>query len=201
MPTLWLQGPAFLHENEDSWPPDLPWTTVKEEIRTAKVLHVALQPPSAPIDWSTRSIRAQYVPSLVQLGGDFRRWIMDVQAEAFAAEIDRLKRGKAVKSTSRLLPFNPLLDENGLLRAGGRIEKSRLPYGTKHPVILPGRNSFVVQIVRAFHEHLKHMSTDLTLAQIRHHFWVLQGRQAIKDVKRACVGSRARQGVAGPSSS
>ncbi len=39
IPSWWLDGPAFLYEEEPAWPEDLPWMAAKEELR---VVHVHL---------------------------------------------------------------------------------------------------------------------------------------------------------------
>jgi hypothetical protein len=36
IPPVWLNGPVFLFQSEDHWPPDLPWMAVKEEIRPSR---------------------------------------------------------------------------------------------------------------------------------------------------------------------
>ena len=36
IPSIWLDGPSFLHQSEDHWPPDLPWMAVNEEIRSSR---------------------------------------------------------------------------------------------------------------------------------------------------------------------
>ena len=36
IPSIWLDGPSFLHQSEHHWPPDLPWMAVNEEIRSSR---------------------------------------------------------------------------------------------------------------------------------------------------------------------
>ena len=75
--------------------------------------------------------------------------LKEVQRTAFADEITRLSSkggsGKC-KKNSPLLKLNPFLDDRGLLRVGGRVEKSSLPFEIKHPVILP-RSSHVTNLM------------------------------------------------------
>ena len=55
-----------------------------------------------------------------------------------------------IKKSSRLYQLDPVLEQNGLLRVGGRLGKSRMfPDGFKHPVILP-KKSFLVDLVIRF---------------------------------------------------
>ncbi|GFV34267.1 integrase catalytic domain-containing protein [Trichonephila clavipes] len=53
----------------------------------------------------------------------------------FKAEIDALKKGKGVSKTSKLKALDPFLDENSLLRVGGRLSNADLPFEAKHQII------------------------------------------------------------------
>lgn len=44
---------------------------------------------------------------------------------------------KILGSRSHFISLSPLLDENGLLRVGGKLYNSNLAYETKHPILLP----------------------------------------------------------------
>jgi len=79
------------------------------------------------------------------------------QNEAFPDEIKRLKsvnteaqvadrntvkdRNQAVKRSNLLYKLDPFLDENGVLRVGGRIRLSSLPCDVRHPIILPKKRA------------------------------------------------------------
>ncbi|GFW80732.1 integrase catalytic domain-containing protein [Trichonephila clavipes] len=57
------------------------------------------------------------------------------QLSEFKAEIDALKNGKGVSKTSNLKALDPFLDENSLLRVGGRLSIADLPFEAKHQII------------------------------------------------------------------
>ncbi|GFV51652.1 integrase catalytic domain-containing protein [Trichonephila clavipes] len=59
------------------------------------------------------------------------------QLSEFKAEIDALKKGKGVSKTSKLKALDPFLDENSLLRVGGRLCNADLPFEAKHQIIIP----------------------------------------------------------------
>ena len=42
-----------------------------------------------------------------------------------------------MKKTSSLFRLDPFLDEDGILRVGGRIKRANVPLQVKHPVIIP----------------------------------------------------------------
>ncbi|GFX27442.1 integrase catalytic domain-containing protein [Trichonephila clavipes] len=59
------------------------------------------------------------------------------QLSEFKAEIDALKKGKGVSKTSKLKALDPFLDENSLLRVGGRLCNADLPFEAKRQIIIP----------------------------------------------------------------
>ncbi|GFW45062.1 transposable element Tcb2 transposase [Trichonephila clavipes] len=59
------------------------------------------------------------------------------QLSEFKAEIDVLKKGKGVSKTSKLNSLDLFLDENSLLRVGGKLSNADLPFAAKHEIIIP----------------------------------------------------------------
>jgi hypothetical protein len=43
IPSWWLDGSAFLNEEESVWPTDLPWMAAKEELRSVHVYLIRQQ--------------------------------------------------------------------------------------------------------------------------------------------------------------
>ncbi|GFU05026.1 integrase_H2C2 domain-containing protein [Trichonephila clavipes] len=54
-------------------------------------------------------------------------------------------------------------DSDGLLRVGGRLSNSNLPYVNKHPAILPGNHNLTVQIIAHFHRKNLHTGASSLL--------------------------------------
>ena len=119
--------------------------------------------------------------------GDLLNIVKNCQEEQFGRELNELRNGRELKSTSSLLGLTPFLDERGLLRVGGRIAYADLPYDNKHPVILPSKHPLSDEIIRAFHWKHSHMGTDMVLSQLRQHYWIIRGREAVKSVGRRCA--------------
>ena len=74
----------------------------------------------------------------------------------------------------------------GLLRVGGRITHADLPYDNKHPVILSSKHPLTDGIIKGFHWLHLHMRTDMILSQLRQHYWIIRGREAVKRIGRKC---------------
>ncbi|XP_070854449.1 uncharacterized protein [Drosophila suzukii] len=62
----------------------------------------------------------------------------------------------------RLIRFSPFLDKDGLMRAGGRIERSTLNYNAKQPVIIPKSSPVAELLVRHSHVTNLHTGVDAT---------------------------------------
>ena len=85
-----------------------------------------------------------------------------VQEQHFSTIIETLKKDGVVnKNTHKehglLYQLDPMLDENGILRVGGRFSRAQLHYSVKHPVILPKEGHVTQLIIRHYHNILRHM--------------------------------------------
>ncbi|GBM43963.1 hypothetical protein AVEN_197281-1, partial [Araneus ventricosus] len=61
------------------------------------------------------------------------------QFEVFSAEVTAMMSGDNISNKSKILNLSPFLDNKGVMRVGGRLENSHLPYSGKHPIILPSK--------------------------------------------------------------
>lgn len=88
--------------------------------------------------------------------------------------------------SSRLANLTPFIDENGVMRVGGRLGRSPLPFDAKHPPILT-ENPLTTVIINHFHEVFLHASVERTFGQLRACFWILKGRRLIGMVINNCT--------------
>ncbi|XP_075213741.1 uncharacterized protein LOC142319949 [Lycorma delicatula] len=81
----------------------------------------------------------------------------------------------------------PFLDNDELLRVGGRLHNSALPFNGKFPIILASRNHLTEMIV--LHEHLKllHGNQQLLICSFCQKYWIPRIRQVIKKVIHKCL--------------
>ncbi|GFX19036.1 integrase catalytic domain-containing protein [Trichonephila clavipes] len=78
-------------------------------------------------------------------------------------------------------------DRDGLLRVGGRLSNSDLPYVNKHPAILPGNHNLTVQIIAHFHRKNLHTGASSLLHYVREKFWPFNGRSLCRKVVHECL--------------
>ena len=67
--------------------------------------------------------------------------------------MNALQNGKELPKTSKLLPLKPWLDEDGILRLGGRLQFAEfLHFSTRHPIVLPRKEWIATLIVNRIME-------------------------------------------------
>lgn len=110
------------------------------------------------------------------------------QARSFHDEIGSLLKHKNISNKSKLSALNPFLDKNGILRVGGRIERSDLPDGNKHPMIICGDSPVAKLIVADAHEKTLHGGQQLTCSYIRSKYWVTKLKNLVRSHIHGCVG-------------
>ncbi|XP_049875002.1 uncharacterized protein LOC126373073 isoform X1 [Pectinophora gossypiella] len=100
-------------------------------------------------------------------------------------EIRALHKGENVKGS--LKPLHPFIDDTGLLRVGGRLHNSAVPYNQKHPIILPKGSKITNLII--YHEHLRmlHAGPKLLLSQLNQKYYLVNGLRQIKKITYSCL--------------
>ncbi|KRZ54428.1 hypothetical protein T02_13454 [Trichinella nativa] len=211
--SLWHSGPRWLQLDESAWPklkishgktPEnmelenrktvlVMTTSVKFDLRS--VMDVARYSSYGKLvrvtAWCLRFIfnarspmelrqkaRGLTVPEMRKAE---KTWIRQVQVSAYGPGSHRRKD---------LQQFNPYLDEDGILRVGGRLAFSELPREIRNPMLLPHGDGVVKLLIQHVHEQQLHAGVDQTLAATRKRFWITRGRSAVKEVVRKCVVCR-----------
>lgn len=110
-----------------------------------------------------------------------------VQRQFFGNEITQLQQGNQISTKSRLRWFHPFLDAHQVLRIGGRLSNSLLPFESKHQAILPSSHPFSALLVQSIHLRQLHAAPQLLLTILRLRHWVIGARDLAKRTVRNCV--------------
>ncbi|XP_054709076.1 sodium/hydrogen exchanger 3-like [Uloborus diversus] len=89
--------------------------------------------------------------------------------------------------TSKLKFLNPFIDQEGLIRVGGRLSHSDVNFNQKHPIILPAGNKLTKLIFQYYHKRDLHVGPQALLNTIRLKYWPLGGRSAARKVVHECI--------------
>jgi len=118
-----------------------------------------------------------------------------VQREYYSEEISRLETMQAVPRSSQLQDLNPVLDSDGILRVGGRLNLSSIQDNQKNPVIVPGRSHVGLLLVRHYHDEVRHQGRLFTEGAIRAAgFWITSCKRIITTTIHNCVKCRRLRG-------
>ena len=113
-----------------------------------------------------------------------------MQKETFSQEIKSLRSGKRVLRSSPLKLLNPFLDDQDLLRVGGRERHSMRSYDVKHPLTIHSRYPLVRILIASEHIRLLHAGPTLLSASSRFH--IIRGHSVIRSVTSNCVICRRK---------
>ena len=96
---------------------------------------------------------------------------------------------KELKSrSSKLTSLSPFLDQNNLMRAGGRFSKSdKIPFDIKYPIILPADDENVASLIRHFHKTNFHCTSLETFYLIRKHYFIIGGKNTVSKIISKCL--------------
>ncbi|XP_033225935.1 uncharacterized protein LOC117178622 [Belonocnema kinseyi] len=104
------------------------------------------------------------------------------QSAKFSKEACYLKRDQKMDNHTRLIPLNPFLDSQNILKVGGRLAYSELPVGQKHPILLPSNHCITRLIFREEHLRLNHSGAQATLYSVREKYWTLDSRHLTRKI-------------------
>ena len=102
------------------------------------------------------------------------------------------KQGKSVKTIiiQPLKKFCPLV-KDGVIRIGGRLQRSSLPMDFKHPIVLPKRHHVTRLIVLSAHCESGHSGAQYVLNKLRDRFHIVgQCRTVRHYIKQDCMVCR-----------
>ncbi|XP_076285539.1 uncharacterized protein LOC143211600 [Lasioglossum baleicum] len=109
------------------------------------------------------------------------------QQSTYTAEKAALEKGQNVSNKSSLASLLPMIDDNGLMRVGGRLRNALLNPDEAHPIILPPKSRLTLLIISRAHRDNLHGGVHATLGAVRQQFWVPKGRAVVKATINKCV--------------
>ncbi|XP_068987621.1 uncharacterized protein [Bombus flavifrons] len=201
-PTIWKNGPEWLKQQEENWPIWIP-TTLGELPEQKKTICLTtstidntllhgysswtrlIRVVSWCLRWKYKQNRSSHLTT-DELTTAHNKLIKIIQSRHFAAEIRILQKDRSKDVGGKLQPLNPFLDEEGILRVGGRLTNSAIPFRQKHPIILP-KSTITEIIINEEHRNNHHTGTQATLYAVRLRYWPIDGRSQVWRTIKRCV--------------
>ena len=82
----------------------------------------------------------------------------------------------------------PPFVEDGILRVGGRIKRSFLPFEAKHPIIQDSKEAIVKFFIQKCHEICIHLGVEYTRNYIQQKFHIIGVRESRNMLSNASSG-------------
>jgi hypothetical protein len=118
-----------------------------------------------------------------------------VQSHAFSSDIEALLKAESLPQGSSITKLDPFLDDKGILRVGGRLRHSSLPFEVKHPVLLPKHHHITMAVLRYYHKHSAHQGRGTTISALREGgYWVIGASRTVSSLINNCVVCRKLKG-------
>lgn len=156
---LWWHGPQFIRKIRENWPSQEKFAKY-EVAQDEEAKKTACDVFAAVIDTE--------------------------QAFFYHNEINLLAKNRPVQPSSSLKSLNPFLDEDGLLRVGGRLANSGLTFDHQHQIIVPA-GKIAESILLHLHRTNCHCGPQLLLATSRQKYWIIGARSTARKVVQNCV--------------
>ncbi|XP_035228801.1 uncharacterized protein LOC118200916 [Stegodyphus dumicola] len=111
-------------------------------------------------------------------------------------KLSYLKTSRELKGvSSRVIQLTPFLDEEGVIRVGGRLKNANIPENSKHPILLP-KEGYVTNLnVTHYHVNYLHASQELLISSLRMQFWILAVRSVVRKIIHSyipCIRNRGK---------
>nr|XP_034195140.1 uncharacterized protein LOC117611301 [Osmia lignaria] len=218
---LWWRGPPWLLQSQESWPVqrnasddtclqecrpgishvltcqkiDYHWDLIHKYSSLQKLFHVTsvCYRFISKLRRTTASTRLSNTPADLERAKIF--WIKATQSAYFSHELKMMVNNQTLPSSHAFNRLTAFIDDQGVIRVGGRLSNAQLTYEGKHPAILPRHSRLSELIVDHSHKATLHGGTQLTLAHIRQTYWIIGGRAPVKSHILRCVVCARQRGI------
>ena len=208
--TLWWEGPDWLHQDPLSFPPQPPRKPLlAPELRMPVSINSIHQPPPPFLEeryssyhklvsvtaWCLRFIHKSSKKMQEVTGKHLTARELNqaeqflakrAQDRSFSKEKDALLHDRALAPSSRLLALAPYIDQEHILRVGGRLSNSDLTMSQKHPIILDAKDPLVVLLCSYLHVCLGHCGPTLLLVSAGRKFHIVNARKLTRSICSQC---------------
>lgn len=210
----WYSGPSFVCQPESYWPTENQSFITDEEVidQTFAIIQSAcmlqfermstVMKCIRVIAWVRRfchnarasNTKRQGELDAGEINSAYVTCIRLVQTESFGDDFAKIKTKLPLRSDTKLKRLCPIIDENKLMRVGGRLnEFVDGNYDFKKPIILDGKHQFSYLLILKAHVECHHQNDATVLNELRQRYWIVGVKRALKKIKFECVVCRNRK--------
>ena len=200
---LWWNGPEFLVSGNYPHQPQMIETEESKAEERQSVLPIAEEEPSLSVDNVVPAANYSSYGKLLRVTALVLRFIRclkkKMQPGTQLLHVEEIQKAEElwIKDTQMMLKGRKsypqikaqlaVIEINGILHCQGRLQNTALPDESKFPILLPQDSRFTSLLIAECHQRTRHGGVNITLAEVRSKFWVLKGRQAVKQQLRQCM--------------
>ncbi|XP_076664982.1 uncharacterized protein LOC143367242 [Andrena cerasifolii] len=201
-PSIWQHGPEWLAKDESHWPiweltPNLDPPEQKKSICliTTSIDTDFLEKYSSwgklqriiarCLRWKCNN-NQKGVLTVIELNYAHNVIIKLLQRIHFLEELRCLAKKRNAEIKGKLQRLSPFVDKDGILRVGGRLKHSAMPFSQRHPIILP-KSYTTTLIIENEHRMQLHAGVQTTLYAVRRRYWPIDGRSQVWKAVKRCV--------------
>ena len=123
------------------------------------------------------------------------KWVQARSFEKDLKSIEGNKTRKLKKWKGNLWRLNPFLDEDGVMRVGGRLSEAEEDENFCFPAIFPKQDIVSKRLVEWHHKKIEHRGKHSTICEVREAgYWLVNANKEVGDVVYACVRCRWLRG-------
>lgn len=121
--------------------------------------------------------------------------IRSSQRDSLGHLLQALHQKKDLPKNSPIKKLDPYVDEEGIIRIGGRLRLAPMTLEERHPVILCGKAYTSTLVVRHHHEKVQHQGRHFTSGALRSHgFWIIGSKRLVTRIIHKCIPCRKLRG-------
>ncbi|XP_059221508.1 uncharacterized protein LOC131996077 [Stomoxys calcitrans] len=107
------------------------------------------------------------------------------QTMEWPMELRKLVNNLQLDHRHKLATLHPYVDDDGVMRVGGRLQYSILKFDRKHPMIIQ-KSTLSTLIIQEAHNRTMHGGNRMVESTVRRKFWIMNLRNGVKKVIRSC---------------
>ena len=116
----------------------------------------------------------------------YRNEIMALKKPDPRSLLERDEQYRKLSRDSSILKLRPFLDDDNIIRVGGRLVEAQIPFGCKHQIILPPHHRVTDLFTQDCHVRLCHAGPEHIVSKMRETYWVPSQRPVARKVIKEC---------------
>ena len=220
---MWLNGPHFLRSPDVSWKYKRPEVVViadDKEVKQENVVHAIRRTEFSVLNvletrvsswnrmirilvWMMRFVSKEWKKtkeetiSVAEIESAKIKLIKLIQVRAYGDEIERLKSEGGPKTVKGLEKLDPMIDDRGVLRVGGRLARAEASDLFRFPIIIPKKAVATRRLIEWHHRRIEHRGKHSTVGRLRDQgYWIVGASKEVGSVVHRCVRCRWLRGKA-----